>query len=272
MQFINATAYLNVGEEFSEHNIAVIQQIVMLQNLLKLPVFAFGDYNIDIQDMRDSGILKAHNLQCLEMPGGPSIKLGKIDYVLYTGELKHCIKHICRVTKVPHGPHFGYKITWYGNSNIVGVRIHMPYDLPFLTFEVEYENMDRESKDQKLHEATQEANDILKAQKEKTGYAILGTTPDEIKNRSKIVGEQLALNALTTEIFILKIAKKPKDQYRKYIGRSQFPLFVHDSKPPKGVPDFISKEDLASKVGILKNSITNIINTEDLDNSHKKVL
>jgi len=45
---------------------------------------------------------------------------------------------------------------------------------------------------------------------------------------------------------------------------------VKGSKPHKGVPDFISKEDLASKVGILKNAITNIINTEDVDNSHNK--
>lgn len=151
MQFINATAYLNVGEEFSEHNIAVLQQLVMLQNLLNLPIFAYGDYNIDIQDMRDSGILRAHNLQCLEMPGGPSVKLDKrrIDYVLYTGGLKYCIKHICRINKVPYGPHFGCKLTWFGNSNIVGTRIHIPYDMPFLTFEAEYGNMDGESKDQK---------------------------------------------------------------------------------------------------------------------------
>lgn len=43
VQFINATAYLNVGGEFSATNIAIIQQLVMLQNLLNLPVLAFGD-------------------------------------------------------------------------------------------------------------------------------------------------------------------------------------------------------------------------------------
>jgi len=58
MQLINASAYLNVGEEFSEHNIAVIQQLEMLQNLLNLPIFACGDYNRYIQEMRVSGILE----------------------------------------------------------------------------------------------------------------------------------------------------------------------------------------------------------------------
>lgn len=43
---------------------------------------------------------------------------------------------------------------------------------------------------------------------------------------------------------------------------------VQGSKPHKGIPDFISKEDLASKVGILKSSISDIINTEDSNNSH----
>jgi len=63
-QFINATAYLNVGEEFSTSNIAMIQQLAMLQNLLNLPILAFGDYNIDILDMTQSGFLKACDMAC----------------------------------------------------------------------------------------------------------------------------------------------------------------------------------------------------------------
>lgn len=55
----------------------MLQQLAMLQNLLSSPIFAFGDYNIDIQDMKGSGVLKAHNLQCLEMPGGQPVKMRK---------------------------------------------------------------------------------------------------------------------------------------------------------------------------------------------------
>lgn len=75
-ELINATAYLNVGEEFSTNNIAIIQQLAMLQNILNLPFLAFGDYNIDSYDMEISGLLKAHNLCILELPGGPSVRFG----------------------------------------------------------------------------------------------------------------------------------------------------------------------------------------------------
>jgi len=59
-QFINGTAYLSVGEEFSSNNIAIIQQLAMLLNILNLPLLAFGDYNIDSYDMEISGLLKPH--------------------------------------------------------------------------------------------------------------------------------------------------------------------------------------------------------------------
>jgi len=49
----------------------------MLQNILNLPILAFGDFNIHITDMIDSGLLKAHNLNIIKMPGGPSTKYGK---------------------------------------------------------------------------------------------------------------------------------------------------------------------------------------------------
>jgi len=77
VQYMNATAYLKVGEEFRATNIAIIQQLVMLQNLLKLPILAFGDYNIDILGMKQPGLLKAHGMYVLELPGGPSVKFGK---------------------------------------------------------------------------------------------------------------------------------------------------------------------------------------------------
>lgn len=67
VQFTNATSYLNVGEIFSSAKIVVIQQLVMLQNLLNLPLLAVGDYNIDILDMKQSGLLKAHGMYVIEL-------------------------------------------------------------------------------------------------------------------------------------------------------------------------------------------------------------
>lgn len=175
--FTNATAYLTVGEEFSSNNIAIIQQLAMLQNILNLPLLAFGDYNIDTYDMESSGLLKAHNLHILELPGGHSVKYGsrRIDYIIYSTCLKSIFKCINRAHKIPFGPHFGYKVTIYGDCEIVGTRIHIPYSLPMKKFEIEYESLSSEDKDQKMHQARQEAKVILARQKEKTGYAILGT-------------------------------------------------------------------------------------------------
>lgn len=154
----------------------------MLQNLLNLPLLAFGDYNIDIIDMKQSGVLKAHDMYVLELPRGPSVKFGqrKIDYMFYSGGLHQLIKNMHRIHKVPYGPHFGYKITFKGNSCMTGLRIQVPRDLPFLQFQEEYDKLDSELKEQKLDEAKQIANSLLQAQKEKTGYVILGQPPVEI--------------------------------------------------------------------------------------------
>jgi len=269
-QFINATAYLSVGEEFSANNIAIFQQLVMLQNILNLAILAFGDYNIDSYDMDVSGLLKAHNLHILEMPGGPSVKYGsrKIDYIIYSTCLKGMFKCLNRVHKIPFGPHFGYKVTLYGDCNITGTRIHIPYSLPMKKFNIEYESLSGEDRDQKMLQARQEAKVILARQKEKTGFAILGNppveilidkkTPEVIKGSAKVVGEQLALNALTSELYILIIAQISKEEYRHYIGRSQFPLLVRESKQHRGVPDLISKEDLINRVAIVGNAVLSI--------------
>lgn len=230
--------------------------------------------------MEMSGLLKAHNLNILELPGGPSVRFGsrKIDYIIYPTCLKGIIKCISRVHKIPFGPHFGYKVTIRGDSNIVGTRLHIPYSLPMAEFAAQYESLSTEDKDQKMHQTKQEAKVILARQKETTEYAILGNppveviidrkTPDCIKGASKVVGEQLALNALTTELYILIIAQINKDAYRHYIGRSQFPLLVRDSKQHRGASDFVSKEDLINKVGIVRNAVLNIISTDY--NNHPK--
>ena len=58
---------------------------------------------------------------------------------------------------------------------------------------------------------------------------------------STAVGEHLALNAFTTELYILIIAQIRKDGYRYYVGRNQLPVFVKHSKPHRGVLHFINK-------------------------------
>lgn len=68
---------------------------------------------------------------------------------------------------------------------------------------------------------------MLLAQKTRTGYAILGhpqpiviadlkVKGDTLKD-SIFVGEQFALSALQSELYILKIANMPVKRYRKYI-------------------------------------------------------
>jgi len=93
------------------------------------------------------------------------------------------IRSMHRIHKISFGPHFGYKITCKGNSNITGLRIHVPYELPFSQFQEEYDKLDTEIRSQKLSEAKHIANNILQAQKEKPGYAVLGKPPTRSNNR-----------------------------------------------------------------------------------------
>ena len=71
------------------------------------------------------------------------------------------------------------------------------------------------------------ATNILQTQRESTGFAILGKPPVEVLvdqkikgstyTESKLVGEHLAHNALTSEIFVLRVAGVPEKEHRHYI-------------------------------------------------------
>jgi len=256
----------------------------MLQNILNLPILFFGDFNIHITDMSDSGLLTAHNLNILEMPGGPSTKYGKgqITYLIYSGNLNSIVHNLQKVSEVPFGPHFGYTCKLKGNSSVMGTRLHVPRPLPLALFNIEYENMSADNIAQHLQEAQQNAKIILRRQREITGFAILGTPPPHILvdkktqgtifQKSKQAGEALALQALTVEYFILDIAKIHGDERRKYIGRGQFPKFAIEALPERGIPDFITKEDLISKVGIIRNIIYQICTKDETIPSHIKYL
>ena len=75
----------------------------------------------------------------------------------------------------------------------------------------------------------------LNKQTLKTGVAILGTPNKELKNDPKFqgdflidsvtVGEQLAQQALASEFLILLTLGIPRQQWHRYIGRSQYPKF-----------------------------------------------
>jgi len=110
---------------------------------------------------------------------------------------------------------------------------------------------------------------MLPAQKSRTGLAIFGhpepplladlKLKGETLKDSIAVGEQLALSALQSELYILKIAQIPENRYRKYIGRSQFPLFFRGanshvtSTPPQYKFELLHRSDTAySLVSTLK--------------------
>jgi len=256
----------------------------MLQNILNLPVLFFGDFNIHITDMIDSGLLAAHNLNIIEMPGDPSTKNGKrqITYIVHSGNLNSIIHNIHKVTEVPFGPHFGHTCKIQGNSAVIGTRLHVPRPLPRALFNLEYQNLTPEYINNHMQTAEEKAKVTLSRQREKTGFAILGTPPPHILvdkktqgtifNNSKQAGETLALKALAIEYFILDIAKIQGDERRKYIGRSQFPKFSIEALPERGIPEFITREDLISKVGIIRNIIYQICTQENTKPTHIKYL
>lgn len=137
-QYIVGVTYWNAGQELSKANIAILQQIHMLTSLLNLPVIMFGDFNIDISDLRASGILQAHNLTAIELPGGGTIKNGKrkIDYILTSGTLYTGFVRATQVKSVPFGPHFGYIIKFSGLDIVSGTKVHIPKPLPLEQYHI----------------------------------------------------------------------------------------------------------------------------------------
>jgi len=49
IEFILGGIYFTDGEEFSKNNIAIFQQMVMLQNILNLPLLFFRDFNAGLR-------------------------------------------------------------------------------------------------------------------------------------------------------------------------------------------------------------------------------
>jgi len=68
------------------------------------------------------------------------------------------------------------------------------------------------------------------------------------------------------------MVKRQGDERRKYIGRGQFLKFSIESLPERGIPEFITKEDLISRVGIICNAIYQICSTNNPKPSHIKCL
>lgn len=183
----------------------------MLKNLLHLPVIIFGDFNIDIQDLRNSGFLQAHSLIAIEfneLPGGGAVTNGKrkIEYVLCSGTMYTAMVKVQRITNVPFGPHYGYFIKLNGAAIVSGTRLHIPKPLPLEQYQLKAACLSQRDEDQHLHNAKNRTLELLRKQKHKTSFAILEqplphltldkNTKGQLQQASIQVGEQLALSAL----------------------------------------------------------------------------
>ena len=94
----------------------------------------------------------------------------------------------------------------------------------------------------------------LNKQKLKTGVAILGTPSAALKNDKKFqgsfltdsikVGENLAMQALSSEMLILITLDTPRQEWHRYIGRSQYPRFKTKSVAASNNKPLYCDEDL----------------------------
>jgi len=235
-QFILALTYWYSGH-LNLNNKELFLQLAMLKNLIGLPMITYGDYNIPHNILQDSGWLAPHRFAIHLLEGGPSTKVGseKIEYLLIAGDIGKDILNSVQLTRVPFGPHYGYKVQIKGHGRTVGKLIKVPKPLPLDLFDLALPNFTKEQLDEKWQQAKKEAAHTLQLQKQVTGFAILGTPPHttlvdqklkgETFEDSKTVGEHLALAALQSEIYILTIAGTKAKDWPKHIGRSQFPKF-----------------------------------------------
>jgi len=129
-----------VGEEFSKANVAIFQQVVVLRTILNLPISMFGDFNIDMKDLRNLGLLQAHSLSALELTGDPSIRNGyrKIDDLTYSGSMNIAILTASQIVDVPLA-YFGYSIQINGAALVAGTKLHIPKPLPPERFELKWQ-------------------------------------------------------------------------------------------------------------------------------------
>ena len=243
----------------------------MLLQLVKLPVIILGDFNIRLIDFKQSGWLTKFRVVPKEIPGATttlsSATNSLIDFCLVSIELSDFIVSVMLVKGLPWAPHFGLLVQLNDRPRQLNANVLVsPCALPMELFNTEWNKLDTSQQQDMFNKASTKAKRMLKKQKLKTGFAILGKPNTVLNNDPKFQGklkqdcidngEYLAFSSLSSELLVLAVAEVPRLQWHKYIGRGQYPKIVNKpiiSKNNVPEPSILEKHE------VFRNAIKGVI-------------
>ena len=237
-KIVLVTIYFYTTEKMGLRNNALFFQLQLLRNILGLPLLIYGDFNMDSSVVLESGWVERLNGHLIKLDIDSTLitaTSSNIDYFIVTDGVQHLVKNIQPVLTSPWSPHVSLQLTLYASPMSVTGLVHkMPKSLPMEKFKEAWNLMDEQNKINLYKLSKTKATQMLQNQKCKTGTAILGHPTKELQgdpkfqdllNSSVFQGELLAHVALSAELLVLAVAGIPKNQWKPYLGRSQYPQF-----------------------------------------------
>ena len=239
MTILLVAVYLWCREGLSDRNQNILKQIYLLQQIIRIPIVCYGDFNFSPDVLESSDWLRHLGMRIFCPAGNTTLNNAPsslIDFVLFSNSIQDIFVSLEVDTKVSWSPHYGLLLKIIGNPlSVVGNVLCIPKPLPLTLFQTEWNKLDQSKQISLFNKAKQQASKRLSKQKLKTGVAILGSPSQVLANDPKFkgrtyadsvkVGEAMAHTALATELLVLIVACVPPKDRHQYIGRSQYPKF-----------------------------------------------
>ena len=216
--------------------------------MFSIPFICVGDFNMSPQQLAESGLMQlfqadifATDLASTLVNSGTS----NIDFGFKSKSMENVFVRFSPVFDTVWYPHIGFFLALVGTPIVVqGIVQILPKSLRMEEFNQAFSKLNRYEQYFAWTNAVHAAGKQLKAHKKRHGIAILGPGPKAVDPKfafliaqSIELGENLALQALAIEQFVLKIAGVPDHQWKQYVGRSQFPRFKKVSIVRRQVED-----------------------------------
>ena len=130
--------YLWCSEGFSERNQSILNQILILKKLLKLPFICFGDFNITFEEFQQSEWPTTFRARMIHPKVKSTISTHSeraIDFGLISNEIYLMFHDIKPIHSVVWGPHIGLLITVYAQIRSIFTNVQcLPKALPLPEF------------------------------------------------------------------------------------------------------------------------------------------
>ncbi len=273
-------AYFWCSVGLSDDNFKIIRQLHLLQTILQLPLIICGDFNIDINDLLNSGWLGIPDLIPV-WPREVTTTLynasGRIiSYVLVSKCIYSIIGAVTPVWDTPWRPHLSFCLEILDRPLSLHANFLLkPKPLPIEEANV-VEKSNKTTHNMQIWEhSQQQARTQLAKAKVKSGIAILGKPSSPLNEDPKYQGkyrvdsiqsgEALAFSTLASEYYVLWLAGVPQKEHHKYTGRCQYPRIVRKPITAPTIksnrflsPDLDAVYSVANRIDAIVNNVGDI--------------